>query len=163
MEHNHEWYSDNAESVIVGVEDVWAIVELMGHSRTAGRISQPGNFGGMLRVDVPIEDGFRTEFYGVSAIYSIRLVSEEIARAYAVPERGEYTFDAPIVPREMYESALREMRTERERMQREISVLSRRLTAITESDVKALVDGDADGEWIVANRGIAKVEDETTS
>lgn len=66
--------------------DMWAIVELMGHGLTAG-IIRKSDLGGLLRVDVPINDGFRTEYYGEQAIYSIKVVSEEIARAYAVEER----------------------------------------------------------------------------
>lgn len=63
--------------------DTWAIVELFGHSRTAGRVTEETIAGGeFLRVDVPEVDGQVgfTKFYGASAIYSITPVSEEVAR-----------------------------------------------------------------------------------
>lgn len=68
--------------------DVFAIVELFGHSRIAGRVCEQVIAGqGFLRVDVPIlpeggryaaQPGF-TRLYGPGAIYSITPVSEEIA------------------------------------------------------------------------------------
>ena len=68
----------------------WAIVELMGHRRRAGRIAEADRFGAkLLRVDVPIDPDllrpceFVTEFYGGSAIYALRPCSEEVARAAA--------------------------------------------------------------------------------
>lgn len=109
--------------------EMWAIVELMGHGRTAG-IVQKGDLGGLLRVDVPIEDGFRTEYYGEAAIYSIKVVSEEIARAYALPDREIVAYDEPIVPRAEYEAALQKARFENGKLYRQIEVLERRLTTI---------------------------------
>ena len=53
--------------------EMWAVIELMGHGRTAG-IIRTSDLGGLLRVDVPIEDGYRTEYYGEAAIYSIKVV-----------------------------------------------------------------------------------------
>lgn len=112
-------------------DDMWATVELMGHAQTAGRISRPADFGGLLRVDVPIEDGqFRSEFYGMSAIYAIRIVSEEIARAYVRPVRGVISYDAPIVTREQHESAIRQMEQESYTLRQRVSELERRLTAV---------------------------------
>lgn len=63
----------------------WAIVEIMGYHRCAGRIFEVERFGAkLLRVDVPIgDDGWATEFFGGSAIYRIRHCSEEIARETA--------------------------------------------------------------------------------
>ncbi|HYD87146.1 MAG TPA: hypothetical protein VEA80_06715 [Vitreimonas sp.] len=59
----------------------WAIVELMGHRTRPGRVKEVETAGGkMLRIDIPAPDGEVTEFYGVSAIYSIRPCSEQIAR-----------------------------------------------------------------------------------
>lgn len=65
------------------VED-WAIVELMGHLRRAGRISEVDRFGAkLLRVDIPAGEDFVTEFYGGSAIYRLRPCAEDITRAVA--------------------------------------------------------------------------------
>jgi hypothetical protein len=123
--------------------DMWATVELMGHAQTAGRISRPADFGGLLRVDVPIEDGlFRSEFYGMSAIYAIRIVSEEIARAYVRPVRGVISYDAPIVTREQHESAVRQAEMQNYELRERVRELERRLKAI-----KALPAGELDPEF----------------
>lgn len=68
----------------------WAIVEIFGHERIAGEVSEQAIGGGsFIRVDVPAVDsqaGF-TRFYGDKAIYSIQPVSEEIARRAAASMR----------------------------------------------------------------------------
>lgn len=66
--------------------DHWAIVEIFGHTRLAGRV-QETTVGGcaFVRVDCP-ETSRHPAFsrlYGQGAIYSITLVSEEVARAAA--------------------------------------------------------------------------------
>lgn len=109
--------------------DMWAIVELMGHGLTAG-IIRKSDLGGLLRVDVPINDGFRTEYYGEQAIYSIKVVSEEIARAYAVSEREINVYDTPIIPRAQFEEALHKVRKEVEKVRHENEILQRRLTQV---------------------------------
>jgi len=109
--------------------EMWAIVELMGHGRTAG-IIRTSDLGGLLRVDVPMDDGFRTEYYGSQAIYAIRVVSEEIARTYCLPDRDIIGYNEPIVPRAEYEEALQKARTQNERLSHQLSVLQKRLTAL---------------------------------
>lgn len=64
--------------------DGYAIVELMGHQTIAGQVmtSVLGSTV-MLRVDVPAhgtQPGF-TRYYGISALYSLTLVSEEVMLA----------------------------------------------------------------------------------
>ncbi|HEV2071060.1 MAG TPA: hypothetical protein VGR26_14820 [Acidimicrobiales bacterium] len=64
----------------------WAIVELMGHRRLAGRVSEAEQYGtAMLRLDVPAVDGQQaaTQFYGGSAIYCVTPTDEEAARLVA--------------------------------------------------------------------------------
>ena len=62
----------------------WGIVELMGHQRTAGRLSEETVGGAnMLRVDVPDGESFRTAYYGSSAIYALHVTDEKVARAAA--------------------------------------------------------------------------------
>lgn len=63
----------------------WGIVELMGHQRVAGRISERAIGGGnLLQVDIPqADDSFRTVFYGNSAIYALHVTDEDAARACA--------------------------------------------------------------------------------
>jgi hypothetical protein len=66
--------------------DTWALVEIMGHQKIAGHITEQTIAGSaMLRVDVPAcgEQKSYTRFYGASAIYSISPTTEEIARAMA--------------------------------------------------------------------------------
>jgi len=109
--------------------EMWAIVELMGHGQTSG-IVKKSDLGGLLRIDVPIDDSFRTEYYGEQAIYAIRIVSEEIARAYALPSREICSYDEPIVPRAQYEDALQKSRKVIEELQHRIKVLNERLTHI---------------------------------
>lgn len=59
----------------------WAILELMGHRQRVGRISEVEAYGGkLLRIDIPAEGGDVTEFYGASSVYSMRPITEEIAR-----------------------------------------------------------------------------------
>lgn len=61
----------------------WAIVDIFGHERIAGELSEQTIGGGsFIRVDVPAvgdQQAF-TRFYGDKAIYSIQPVSEDIAR-----------------------------------------------------------------------------------
>jgi len=80
--------------------DSWAVAELMGHVTLAGRITKPGEYGGLWQIDIPEGDSFRTEFFGSQAVYRIRIVSEEIARAYARPGHEVIAYDAPIITRE---------------------------------------------------------------
>lgn len=65
----------------------WAIVELFGHIKRAGRISEETRFGAaLLRIDIPVgESGedFVTEYRGGSAIFSLRPTTEEVARSVA--------------------------------------------------------------------------------
>lgn len=61
----------------------WAIVEIFGHRRHAGRTREEERFGAkMLRVDIPVvsPDGtiasWQTQYYGGSAIFSYALTDE---------------------------------------------------------------------------------------
>ncbi len=65
--------------------DEWAILELMGHKRIAGKVSEATLFGGaLLRIDIPDKEGkFTTQFYGVQSIYCITPTEESLARAMA--------------------------------------------------------------------------------
>lgn len=66
--------------------EVWAVVDLFGHTRVAGRISDHV-IGGetFIRIDVPAngDQPEFTELYGKGAIYSIKFVAEDIARGIA--------------------------------------------------------------------------------
>lgn len=70
----------------------WALVELFGHQRIVGRVSETTMAGGaFLRVDVPAvaENKAFTRFYGPGAIYCISPVTEEIALQMVANNRHE--------------------------------------------------------------------------
>lgn len=71
----------------------WGIVELMGHQRAAGRISEE-EIGGskLLRIDIPDGDTYRTVFYGSSAIYALHVTDEAAARAAAKRSGSQPTY-----------------------------------------------------------------------
>lgn len=101
----------------------WAIVELMGHVALAGRITKPGEYGGLWQIDIPEGETFRTEFFGSQAVYRIRMVSEEIARAYA-PRHEVIAYDAPIITREEHKAAMNSARGIIELLRRDLRQLS---------------------------------------
>lgn len=64
----------------------WAILELMGHRRLGGHLSEATIAGGaFIRIDVPSPDdkGNATQFYSPSAVYCVTPTTEETARAVA--------------------------------------------------------------------------------
>jgi hypothetical protein len=66
--------------------DQWALVELFGHTKIAGRVTEQTIAGGALvRVDVPEtkSNPAFTRFFGISAIYSINPVTEDVAKHIA--------------------------------------------------------------------------------
>lgn len=70
----------------------WAIVELMGHRRIAGRVSETEIAGAkLLRVDIPGDgpDDYATQFVGGASIYCLTPTTEEMARAAARSSRPE--------------------------------------------------------------------------
>lgn len=83
----------------------WAILELMGHRRMAGKVSEQTIAGqGYIRIDVPEtagQAGF-TQFYGAGSLYCLTPTTEEIARAVAASSQ--------VVPVSKYELALPEPR-----------------------------------------------------
>lgn len=65
----------------------WAILELMGHRRLAGYVTEQDIAGvAMLRIDVPC-DPPTTQYYSGSAVYCITPTSEETARKVATMGR----------------------------------------------------------------------------
>lgn len=63
----------------------WAIVELMGHRRVAGRVTEQEIAGrAFLRIDIPQADGTEaTEFYNPASLYGITPCDEALARLSA--------------------------------------------------------------------------------
>ena len=71
---------------------LWAIVELFGHQKISGKVTEEVIAGAaMLRVDVPAagEATAFTRYYGSGAIYAITPVTEEVARLAADWLRAE--------------------------------------------------------------------------
>lgn len=81
----------------------FAVVELYGHRKVAGRVAPVQQFGTeMLRVDVPGADGetIITQFYGGSSIYGLTPCSEETARRVVAQ-----TYDLPDLVKLAIEAA----------------------------------------------------------
>lgn len=84
--------------------ETWAIVEVMGHRRFAGFVTEQ-TIGGasFVRVDVPKtsdELPAFTKLLGAGSIYAITPCTEETARAFAshIGERAFATYEAPRLP-----------------------------------------------------------------
>ena len=78
----------------------WAIVELFGHQRMAGCVTNEAVGGcNFVRVDVPAtpDKSAYTRLLGQGAIYAINIVTEDVARAAAATFRSEpvSAFDLP--------------------------------------------------------------------
>ncbi len=72
--------------------DEWCLVELFGHQKIAGKVSEAALAGGaFLRVDVPKENGETdfTRYYSPNAVYSISPVSRQIAIAFVLAHQPE--------------------------------------------------------------------------
>lgn len=77
----------------------WAIVDLFGHVKLAGKVSEAQQYGTtMLRIDVPSVDGSAafTKFVGGAAIYSLVPTTQEIAEGVIRRQRP-----VPVNPYEM--------------------------------------------------------------
>lgn len=65
----------------------WAIVELMGHRKLAGFVSEVTMFGVVLmKIDVPCDPPV-TQYYGGQSIFSLTPTSEQLARQAAKASR----------------------------------------------------------------------------
>jgi hypothetical protein len=84
---------------------MWGILELMGHVKLAGFITEEEHFGGKVgRIDIPAEDGKAiTQYFGGHTLYRLTPVSEEVARAFAERNRPRpvYVYELALpAPRE---------------------------------------------------------------
>ena len=90
--------------------DQWCVLELMGHRRLAGRVTEAALAGGaFLRIDVYGEDeeapAIATQFYSPSSVYAITPASEAVCRRYT-EARGaaepvshyDLALPAPVTP-----------------------------------------------------------------
>lgn len=63
---------------------MWGILELLGHVRVAGRITEEERFGAKIgRIDIPTGDSFTTQYFGGGSVYRLTPTTEEIARSVA--------------------------------------------------------------------------------
>ena len=66
--------------------DEWCIVDIMGHQKFAGRVSEQNIAGtALLRIDIPArgEQPAFTKLFGMSSVYAITPTTEELATAIA--------------------------------------------------------------------------------
>lgn len=125
--------------------ETWAIAELMGHLMLAGRITMPGEHGGLWQIDIPddTEAGYHTEFFASGSVYRIRIVSEEMARAYS-KSHEIIEYGAPIVTRAQHEAAIERAR--------EIIVhlkdQNRKLLALLPGNVPLSEPGDDEPQYV---------------
>lgn len=64
----------------------WAILEILGHRRLGGRVTEATIAGAsFLRIDVPEADGqpAMTQYYAPSSVYAITPTTEDLARRAA--------------------------------------------------------------------------------
>lgn len=84
--------------------DQFALIEIFGHRRLAGRVTEQ-SIGGtnLLRVDVPATQSHPawTTFIGGSAIFSLSIASEDICRRHA-----EYLKCSPVMVYEIQQQLL---------------------------------------------------------
>lgn len=73
--------------------DEWALVELFGHARIVGKVTEATIAGGaFIRVDVPNDDGSAvvfTRFFGPGAIYSMSPIDKDLALKLAKAQQAE--------------------------------------------------------------------------
>lgn len=84
--------------------DLWAIVEVMGHSKYAGRVSEYAGLGvPLVRVEIPAVGGQAAceRLLGAGAIFRITPVTERVAReaARSIAERPLACADFPPLPK----------------------------------------------------------------
>lgn len=78
----------------------WAVLEIMGHQRFAGYVSEVAIGGSsMLRIDVPAVGALPafTRYFGAASVYSISPVTEELARniAQQLEQQPVTVYDLP--------------------------------------------------------------------
>lgn len=65
--------------------DTWALVEIMGHQKAAGRVTEAPVAGGvMLRIDIPKDadsQEFITQYVNTTSIFRLTPTTEEVVRA----------------------------------------------------------------------------------
>lgn len=104
-------------------QDLWAVVELMGHKIVAGLVSKSEILGiPLLRVDVPATTAFPefTQQFGGASIYCVTFVSEEVARrtAESIKANPVNVYAPDLITKERYEADMNEYRKRLEQLRR---------------------------------------------
>lgn len=61
----------------------WCLVEQLGHKRFAARVAETTIAGAaMLRCDIPVGDGWTTQFISGASLYALTPITEATARAF---------------------------------------------------------------------------------
>jgi len=77
----------------------WCLLELMGHRRIAGFVSEATVAGAsFVRIEVPTSPPL-TQFYTPGSIYSISPITEDLARRFAERSRPEPVSEYDLPPR----------------------------------------------------------------
>lgn len=100
----------NEPKITSEVHEIWGVLELMGHVRIAGRISEEEKFGSKIgRIDIPLEGGeFVTQYFGGGSVYRITIVSEEVARSVAKSHANPIPISAWELPKQIKASVIEE-------------------------------------------------------
>lgn len=84
---------EQTATTVEAAPEEWALVELMGHRRMAGRVTEEIRFGvPMCRVDVFVGDALEavmSQCYGGSSIYCFTPITEQVARRFSVRNTPE--------------------------------------------------------------------------
>lgn len=98
--HNPSIFMENESAELPQeIIDDWALVELFGHNKIAGKVKTVSLLGApFIRVDVPAsaEQKEYTRFYNPKSVYSISPTTKEIATAVAAECHSE-----PVRPYEL--------------------------------------------------------------
>lgn len=91
---NQPSFTANVNALAVKTEakfGQWGILELMGHVRLGGFVTEETLFGTALgRIDIPGPNGARTtQYFGGSSIYRLTPTTEELATAVALHGQPE--------------------------------------------------------------------------
>lgn len=113
---------------------IWAIVSLMGHNKYAGKLYEPGQYGGLWRIDIPVGDSFRSKFFGSQAVFEIDIVSEQIARASSSQAERIIEYNAPILTRAEHEAITDSMRERIRSLEQRIYALGSGVKSILEEE-----------------------------
>lgn len=65
----------------MATNETFAIVEIFGHRKRAGRVTEVQRYGATgIQIEIPKDDGFTVEWYQGSSIFGVRECTEEEAR-----------------------------------------------------------------------------------